>query len=133
MSAISKSVTAYLVIFGIFALFLIGSKPGPLCEPTETSVPLPTETSAPVPSDTPIPSITESPKDNPTPPDPTRTKTRKVKSGDDKGNSVETLPDTGGGKPQSQSLVELIVGFAIGWVVGMSLVLIVVWFYYKRH
>jgi hypothetical protein len=121
MSAISKSVTAYLVIFGIFALFLIASRA--YC-PT------------PTPTDTPVPSITESPKDNPTPSDPTpqsKSKVKKVKPGDDKGNSVETLPNTGGGKPQSQSFIEIIIGFAIGWVVGISLVLGVIWAYYKRH
>lgn len=85
----------FVIVLALLGMAVVNCPPPP--DPTETPVP-PTETSAPTsPTDTVGPVTTPTVIDGEkTPPH----KGGKVSpKGDDAGNSVESLPDTGGGNP----------------------------------
>jgi hypothetical protein len=47
--------------------------------------------------------------------------------GDDAGNAIESLPDTGGGKPVDQKLIEILFGLSV-----MVIILVVGWAYLSK-
>ena len=109
-----------MLVIGLIAVMVMFSL---ACDPTPVPpTPVPPTEAPPAPTEI----VTSVPPDQEQTPQPGG-KARSQPKGDDAGNAVESLPDTGGGKPVDQKLIEILFGLSV-----MVIILVVGWAYLSK-